>query len=216
MRSRFPAGHLRPRLGEDVTRFYGSVPVTLVLNLLLAVVAGFLAGWIGAALVGFGILLLVCLFVVVRYLAWGDPDWRATYGGTLWPTERLMFFEICSRSSVPVDPYAALGAVSCGVRTPSVEVAEARPRYQTRVNPSGVVAQFEIALEPGKYRVRWYASKHRGDLREVTRATIDVPSVEQQLREHRAALGVEPAGEPGENREVGVEPDSVEPSDAEW
>ena len=92
--------------------------------------------------------------------------------------------------------------------------------------PIGVLFDFDPAT-PGSYEVRryglsevrWYGLSDRRKRYEITRARFKVPVVSQDVtrlcRERHGASAAESAGQLGEDRQVGVEPDPIEPTDPE-
>jgi hypothetical protein len=121
--------------------------------------------------------LLAAIWGVISYLALdGDDTWKILIEQDPSASAGELVELIC-KGEVPADPNL-LGAMEVYVKRPSGEIDRTDMFTPRPGKPYGVIAAGVRSLgEPGEYRVRWYATEHRGRrTHEVARAKHTVLS----------------------------------------
>ena len=202
------------------TNRLGALAVIVIVTVLVGGIVGAAVGRTTlAALIGaLAALLLVVAgkFVLelarYRLSAWKDPIWEAVceQSGTPGMVVFGLYCKVQPPASIP-------DHLECVVKLPSGDVVSVPEASLDPRRPIGVL--FDVApATPGSYEVRWYGLSDRRKLYEITRAKFKVPVVSQDVtrlcRERQGATAAESAGQLGEDRQIGVEPDTIKPTDA--
>lgn len=120
--------------------------------------------------------LLAAGWGIVSYFWHGDDTWEVVIerhpgqsGGEL--------IQLVCKSEVPADPNQ-LGAQEVIIQRPSGDFDRTDIFTPRPGKPYGVIATGIRSLnEPGNYRIRWYATEHRGKrTHEIGRTTIELPA----------------------------------------
>jgi hypothetical protein len=218
-----------------ITNRLGALTVLVILTVLVGGVVGAAIGTTTlAALVGALAALVLLLagrsaFELARYWYSGmeDDTWQALAEST---GDGHLRFRLARKVGTPPEFVMTHGTMECIVQTP---IETRRITDQELFAPKGAEAIATLeGMASGTYEVRWYGSR-RGKFYEITRgrftldvskpqwlsASTDLPFRRWRIRsggdEQGSALTGESRGELGQDRQVGVEPDTADTANPE-